>query len=1306
MGKASTHWFVRTFHSHPARIALVYMAVAALWIVSSSYLLPQTVSNPELQGIFEISKGLLFVLVTGILLYVILRNWTHENRPQKERTIFEFKLWNRIRFLPATFTLVLLLPALLLLIYQLNAPALEREGLVRLQSLANIQAIHIESWLSERKGDAEVLFHNRTLTEMVRNIQHKKSRESRDIVSEYLQQLLNNYSYESIILLGRNNKTLLTVGEHNEIPASTKALIREARQSGEVKHNHQFILSNNHLHTDYVIPLYPASSKANKLIAVLVMRAKLNDVLARTSQIHMGTAKQDSVLLMHIDKERLVAIDTTTGTPHHKRSPSQLHEQLPALIALRNKYSGSVITTDYRDIPVLAAWQFIAGTDWFILAKTDRSSVLAPLWNTLGWVLLVGTFLIIAIIALLHMLWSRHQYYLELEQLAREKQSDKLLKYFFDMPFVGMAIWSAKTGKWIRFNDSLCDMLGYPREQMLKLKWEKISHPDDLPAEKEKLRNILNGNTDSYTLEKRLKRIDGSIIYTNTDVQCVRDDTGKPEILIATIQDITAYRRTIEALSESESRFRNIFDGVLDGIVLADKETGALITGNIAFCNMLGYSAEELDDMSFRDLHPEDELPRIEKDFKAAANNPLSTTENAKVLRKDGSIFTADIRGGKVTVGENDYVLAVFRDTSERNAMIKTITENENRLTTLINTIPDLIWLKDANGVYLLCNATFERFFGARESEIVGKTDYDFVDKELADFFRKNDNRAMQAGKASINEETLTFADDGHQSVLETIKTPVKDSQGELIGILGIGRDITLRKNFENRIHRLSQFYAALSQCNEAIIRSKNEIELLQNICRIAVQVTQITATWVGFIDEEHTHPHWVAGYGVGNEEIASAIHNLSSTTDIDNCPCHQSIIRNEAIWVQNFPTESTPEQCHILAVAHGWRSAASLPLHRQGTVVGVLNLYADIENAFDEDVRQLLLEMSADISFALDNIAREEKRQKSEASLAESEQRFRGLVEQSLTGIYIIQNGKYVYTNPRFANILGFHSYDELIGKAPVDFIDPEDRDTVTRQIDALTSGNTTHLSYEVSAKRQDGKHINIGVHGALASHLGKPAIIGLVQDVTEKKQAEAQLSTYVSKLQASLMQTVEVATILSEMRDPYTAGHERRVAEIAAAIGKEMGLDEHTQEGLRIAGHLHDIGKINIPSEILAKPSKLTDLEYEIIKGHPQSGYNVLKDVDFPWPVAQVALQHHERINGTGYPQGLKGEEILLEARITAVADVVEAMGSHRPYRPGLGIEPALNEIEKGMGTLYDQQVAEACLRLFRDKGYSLPA
>jgi response regulator RpfG family c-di-GMP phosphodiesterase len=208
------------------------------------------------------------------------------------------------------------------------------------------------------------------------------------------------------------------------------------------------------------------------------------------------------------------------------------------------------------------------------------------------------------------------------------------------------------------------------------------------------------------------------------------------------------------------------------------------------------------------------------------------------------------------------------------------------------------------------------------------------------------------------------------------------------------------------------------------------------------------------------------------------------------------------------------------------------------------------------------------------------------------------------------------------------------------------------------------------------------------------------------QNRELEYKVLQRTAELNVAFMRTVEVATIMSEMNDPCTAGHERRVASLAEAIGAELGLDGRRRAGLLVAGQLHDVGKIVIPSKILAKPGKLSAAEFALVKGHPQAGYETLKNVEFPWPVAQIVLQHHERIDGSGYPAGLKGEDIILEARIMAVADVIEAMASPRPYRASLGIEKALEEIERGLGTAYDVAVAGACLRLFREKLFSLPA
>lgn len=190
-----------------------------------------------------------------------------------------------------------------------------------------------------------------------------------------------------------------------------------------------------------------------------------------------------------------------------------------------------------------------------------------------------------------------------------------------------------------------------------------------------------------------------------------------------------------------------------------------------------------------------------------------------------------------------------------------------------------------------------------------------------------------------------------------------------------------------------------------------------------------------------------------------------------------------------------------------------------------------------------------------------------------------------------------------------------------------------------------------------------------------------------------------------SSLEETLQAISAMLEKRDPYTAGHQHRVADLAEKIAREMGLSDAQAHGIRLASLVHDIGKIQVPAEVLNKPGKLTDLEFSLIKLHPQTGYEILKGIKFPWPIAEAVRQHHERLDGTGYPRGLKGDQIIIEARIIAVADTVEAMSSHRPYRPGLGLEASLAEIAKQRGIQLDSDVVEACLRLFNDREYKFP-
>lgn len=218
--------------------------------------------------------------------------------------------------------------------------------------------------------------------------------------------------------------------------------------------------------------------------------------------------------------------------------------------------------------------------------------------------------------------------------------------------------------------------------------------------------------------------------------------------------------------------------------------------------------------------------------------------------------------------------------------------------------------------------------------------------------------------------------------------------------------------------------------------------------------------------------------------------------------------------------------------------------------------------------------------------------------------------------------------------------------------------------------------------------------------NHLELRRLRSHLEEMVQERTAELRESE--RRLRVNLLDSITALASTLEMRDPYTGGHQQRVARLAVAIARELGLSEERLEAINLASVVHDVGKIQIPSEILSKPGRLNALEYSLIKMHPQNGYDILKTISFPWPIAQMVLEHHERMDGSGYPQGLKGDCSLLESRIIAVADTVEAMASHRPYRPGLGIDAALQEILDFRAVKYDAQVVDACVRLFREKQY----
>lgn len=321
--------------------------------------------------------------------------------------------------------------------------------------------------------------------------------------------------------------------------------------------------------------------------------------------------------------------------------------------------------------------------------------------------------------------------------------------------------------------------------------------------------------------------------------------------------------------------------------------------------------------------------------------------------------------------------------------------------------------------------------------------------------------------------------------------------------------------------------------------------------------------------------------------------------------------------------------------------------------------------------------------------------------ALRESDEKYRLVVENATDAILVVQNGMMSFVNSK-AQELTNYTYQELTSRPFVEFIHPEDRKLVGERYLQRIRGDEVPPVYSFRIVTKDGRIRWVEIHAVMITWQGQPATLNFLSNIDERIQAEEQIKTSLIRTETALESTVKALGVTSELRDPYTAGHQRRVTQLACAIAREMDFTVNQINGIRVAGLLHDIGKILIPAEILTKPSKLTEVEFAIVKTHAMASYDILKSIEFPWPVAQIVIQHHEKLNGSGYPSGLKDDEILMEAKILCVADIVEAMSSHRPYRPALGIDVALEEMLKNKGVLYDPKVVDSCVKLFREKGF----
>ena len=670
----------------------------------------------------------------------------------------------------------------------------------------------------------------------------------------------------------------------------------------------------------------------------------------------------------------------------------------------------------------------------------------------------------------------------------------------------------------------------------------------------------------------------------------------------------------------------------------------------------------------------------VEDDKRALAGGKVVTVEEEFNGRQYSTIKFPIVVDGKPR-----FLAGYTTDVTERRRSEEQVRASERRFRETLDQLMEGAMILDFNWTCLYANRALAHHGRQPLENLIGRN--------WLEAYPGIENTAVFAGYQAVMKDRVAkryeapfvFAD-GYTAWFELNVTPVSQ------GIFVMSHEITDSRNVADRDAALLELEMQASALDEKALLQLG-LDRLEKLTRSRIG-------FLHFVNEDQDEISlvtWTTDTMANYCQVAYDSHYPVSAAGV----WADSIRTKSAVIVNDY---STAENRKGLPEGHAHlQRFVSVPVLENGLVrmiVGVGNSAIDYQAADATTISQFAYEMYRIVQ----RKRAEDALRGSESALRISEAKFRGIVEQSMVGVYMLDGDKLHYANPRAAEILG-HAPTDLEGAPLLPLIADEDRPPVTKLIEAINQGKTDVGRFEYKVRRKDGAEVIVGTEVRRTELDGKPAIIGVLQDVTSRVRSEEKEREYTARLENAVLGTVGAVSYMMDLRDPYTAGHERRVGELSARIAAEMGLSENFQRGLRVAGGVHDVGKITVPAEILNKPGKLSAIEFEIIKSHAEQGYEVLKNVDFPWPVAEVARQHHERIDGSGYPRGLKGEEIILEARILAVADVVEAMSTHRPYRPALGVDAALAEIERGRGTAFDPVVAEACLRLFRETGYQLP-
>ncbi|GEM_PF-892428 len=738
------------------------------------------------------------------------------------------------------------------------------------------------------------------------------------------------------------------------------------------------------------------------------------------------------------------------------------------------------------------------------------------------------------------------------------------------------------------------------------------------------------------------------------------NEIGKIALITIGADIENVYERILstQQLEKSDERYRLIADNTEDVIWVIDKELHYTYLSPSVF-RQRGYTPEEMLALPFEKTVASSSLEKLGKLIigelehvtRAKETQAVPLTTELELCRKDGSTFWAETSMTLLLDEDRQFngIMGISRDVTQRKEAMEKLRQSEERYRTILDEMQEAYFEIDPKGNFTFFNELLMNYLGYTREEMTGLNYKVYTPPEERKRVLGIFSSVFQTGIPAHNVHMINLTKDGEIRYVENSVFPIRDADGNITGLRGLGRDITEHVKMQKDLLDSEARYRSIVETAGASVVIVDNSATLTYVNDLACKTLGYTQQeMLGRPFADFLHPDDKDMVLRSFTRAVGAKERLNEVTTIEFRALRKD---GGTVWFYTTPTRMTVE----------------------GLATGFSAIMSDMTRL-----------------------------KQAETALQASEQRYRSLFENSPIAIYMQDPyGRFISVNEATCRITGY-SREEILAMSFEKLVVPEDQEESRNYfIKAMRSEPQT---YEQHVICKYGRRIILSVtNSAIRVNDRLIGVYGVAEDITARKKAEEELKSALDTVSATLESTIDAMAIIGELRDPYTAGHQRLVAQLAVAIAREIGLPEEQINGLRVAGLLHDVGKVHVPSEILSKPGKLSELEKALVRAHAEAGYEIVRTIKFPWPIADSIRQHHERMDGSGYPQGLKGEEIILEARILAVADVVEAMTAHRPYRPALGLEATLTEITDNKDTLYYGPAVDACITLFTEKGFT---